>query len=67
MRGGAGFDPRTFLETPFLAPERPRSRSSKLLKSFGLKVRVVHASFAFTFERVDVSNNIAANIYSCSI
>ena len=67
MRGVVWFDPRTYLKIPFLAPERPRSRSSKLLKSFGSKVRVVHASFAFTLELVDVSNNIAANIYSCSI
>ena len=37
MRGGARFDPRTCLKIPFLAPERPRSRSSKLLKSFGSK------------------------------
>ena len=67
MRGGAWLDPRNFFKIPFLAPERPRSRSSKLLKGFGSKVRVVHASFDFAFERVDVSNDIAANIYSCTI
>ena len=67
MRGVVRFDPRTYLKIPFLAPERSRSRSSKLLKGFGSKVRVVHASFAFSFERVDVSNDIAANIYSCTI
>ena len=55
MRGGVRFDPRTYLKIPFLAPERSRSRSSKLLKRFGSKVRAVHASFAFTFGRVDVS------------